>query len=132
MRRLVAILGVLLLAPAQASMESDGTWAAGVWAPTVWADNVWYEDDNVFVPDVVGLSTSAADTALQNAGLDTGNITTQCSAEPLNEVLGQIPIAGASVEPASLVDLVASTNVACPTATRRPNMNIGIGIGVTK
>jgi hypothetical protein len=45
MRRLALLLvSVLLLVPAQASMENDGTWAAGVWATTVWAAGVWFEE----------------------------------------------------------------------------------------
>jgi hypothetical protein len=67
----------------------------------------------VEVPNVVGLSLATADTALEAVGLDTGDTNTQCSSEPLDEVLTQDPIAGTFVSTGSLVDLLASNGVAC-------------------
>jgi hypothetical protein len=67
----------------------------------------------VEVPNVVGLSTAAADTTLEGAGLDTGSVNTQCSSKVLNEVLSQDPISGTFVLIGSTVDLIASTGVAC-------------------
>ena len=87
---------------------------------------------DVTVPNVVGLSLSAADTALEAATLDTGATTPQCSAEAADQVLGQTPIAGAMVSPGSLVDLVHSNGTLCPQASGRgTKIHIGIGIGVT-
>lgn len=67
----------------------------------------------VSVPDVVGLSANAADTAFEAVGLDTGTITQACSAEPANEVLTQDPTAATLVDPGSLVDLRTSSGASC-------------------
>ncbi len=69
--------------------------------------------EDVEVPDVVGLSLAAADTALEMVGLDTGTTSAVCSAEAANEVLEQDPLAGAFVELAALVDLEYSSGVEC-------------------
>jgi len=64
----------------------------------------------VTVPDVVGLTQSAAETAIQGAGLVVGTVTTQCDdVVPAGAVISQNPVAGASVQPGSAVDLVVST-----------------------
>lgn len=67
----------------------------------------------VSVPDVVGLSANAADTAFEAVGLDTGTITQACSAEPANEVLSQDPTAATLVDPGTLVDLHTSSGASC-------------------
>ena len=64
----------------------------------------------VTVPNVVGLSQSAATSAITGAGLTLGTVTQQASATvPAGNVLSQNPAAGASVAPGSAVDLVVSS-----------------------
>lgn len=67
----------------------------------------------VTVPNVVGLSATDADTALEADGLDTGTVTMRCSGEPLDEVLEQNPAAGSFVSVGALVDLETSTGSGC-------------------
>lgn len=129
----VALVALALSFPAYASLEEDGVWEGGVWASTVWEDDVWFENDpGVTVPNVVGLSLADADIALEAVSLDTGTTTAQCSGEAADEVLAQSPIAGASAQPASLVNLTYSDGMECASATRRPSIRVGIGIGVTQ
>ncbi len=64
----------------------------------------------VIVPNVVGLSESAATAALTGAGLTLGAVTRQASATvPAGSVIGQNPAAGASVARSAPVDLVVSS-----------------------
>lgn len=65
------------------------------------------------ITDIVGLSTSAADTALEADGFDTGTVTTRCSSEDENTVLSQSPAAGTSAAAGTTVDLVASNGTPC-------------------
>jgi hypothetical protein len=68
---------------------------------------------NVSVPDVVGQTQSAAETAVTNAGLSVGNVTQQNSdTVPSGSVISQNPAAGTSVAPGSSVDLVVSSGSA--------------------
>ena len=62
----------------------------------------------VVVPNVVGLTQANATTAITNAGLVVGTVTTQNNAAPAGQVIGQNPAAGASVAAGSAVDLVVS------------------------
>ena len=62
------------------------------------------------VPDVVGLTQSAATTALQNAGLVAGTVTNQASdSVPAGAVISQNPPAGTAVAPGASVALVVSS-----------------------
>jgi len=68
----------------------------------------------VTVPNVVGQAQSAAETAIQGAGLVVGTVTTQCdNVVPAGQVISQNPVAGSSVQPGSAVDLVVSSGP-CP------------------
>ena len=65
------------------------------------------------VPNVVGLTLSAASTALADAGLVVGLVTEQPSATvPVGSVISQAPTAATSVTAGSAVDLVVSTGAA--------------------
>jgi hypothetical protein len=65
---------------------------------------------SVSVPDVVGLTQSAATTAITNAGLVVGTVTQQASATvPAGSVISQDPVAGTSVAAGSAVDLTVSS-----------------------
>jgi len=60
----------------------------------------------IYVPDVVGMSRSAAESTIIAANLTLGTITT---AMPAGDVISQDPLAGAIVPEASTVDLVISS-----------------------
>lgn len=83
----------------------------------------------VQVPDVKGIDLEEADMALEAVSLDTGTVTTRCSAEEENIVLRQTPKAGAFVELGSLIDLVASSGEECP-PSGKPVNSISIDIGI--
>jgi len=69
----------------------------------------------VAVPDVVGLTQSAATTSITGAGLVVGTVSTAASAAiPAGSVVGENPAAGAQVSSGSAVNLVVSTGVAVP------------------
>ncbi|GJL57658.1 MAG: hypothetical protein NPIRA03_05150 [Nitrospirales bacterium] len=81
----------------------------GMLLPTFALPTVWAED----VPDVVGLSQGAAESAITGAGLAVGPITTANHATvPSGSVISQTPAAGASVAAGSAVSLVVSTGPA--------------------
>jgi len=72
------------------------------------------------VPNVVGMTQSAASTALTNSGLTLGAVTTQYSdSEPNGSVIGENPTAGSQVTPGSAVALATSVGVA-PTPAPNP------------
>jgi len=76
----------------------------------------------VTVPDVVGLTQSAAEAAITAAGLYVGQVTEACSdSVPAGSVISQNPVAGASVQPGSAVDLVVSTGP-CPVTVPVPDV----------
>jgi len=65
------------------------------------------------VPDVAGLTQAAAETAITNAGLTVGNVSTANSdTVPAGNVISQTPAASTEVTPDSTVDLVVSTGPA--------------------
>jgi hypothetical protein len=67
-------------------------------------------DNDVAVPNVVGLTQAAAQTALTNAGLTVGTVTTSPSETvQAGRVLSQTPTAGSNVAPGSAVSLVISS-----------------------
>jgi hypothetical protein len=62
------------------------------------------------VPDVVGLTQSAAEAAITNAGLVVGTVSTEISdTVPAGDVISQLPLAGTSVAPGTAVDLFVSS-----------------------
>ncbi len=68
---------------------------------------------NVTVPNVVGMTQSAASSAITGAGLTVGTVTTQSSSTvPSGQVISQNPAAGASVASGSAVNLVVSSGPA--------------------
>lgn len=103
-----------------------------------------YDDTipNVTVPSVVGLSTSAAQTAINNAGLDYGSTTTDVGATQGNEgkVKSQDPAGGTVVNAGSVVSIVSYhsnlvtvpdiTNLAWPAANAAIT-NAGFTVGNT-
>jgi beta-lactam-binding protein with PASTA domain len=67
----------------------------------------------VAVPNVVGMAQAAAETAITDAGLVVGTVTTQASDTiPAGEVISQNPTAGTEVAPGSAVDLIVSSGPA--------------------
>jgi outer membrane lipase/esterase len=74
------------------------------------------------VPNVVGLSETAAANALQAAGLTVGTVTHSTAPPniPYNSVISQAPAAGATVAPGSAVALNVSTAAGLATNPNRP------------
>ncbi len=67
------------------------------------------EEENVSVPDVVGLPQATAQTAITNGNLAVGNVTTANSPTvPAGDVISQDPVAGTQIAENSVVDLVVS------------------------
>jgi len=60
------------------------------------------------VPTLVGLARGGAETALAQAGLVSGGVSTRCSDQPAGRVLASTPGAGKRVSPGSAVALVVS------------------------
>jgi len=76
----------------------------------------------VIVPNVVGQAQSSAEALITSAGLVVGTVTTQCdNVIPVGQVISQNPVAGASVQPGSAVDLVVSTGP-CPVTVTVPDV----------
>ncbi|MCX5757590.1 MAG: PASTA domain-containing protein, partial [Candidatus Hydrogenedentes bacterium] len=79
--------------------------------------NIWditegktYPCLRIGIPDVVGMTQSAAQAAITNAGLTVGTVTQQPSATvPEGEVISQSPVAETQVASGSAVDLVVSS-----------------------
>jgi hypothetical protein len=80
----------------------------------------------VTVPDVVGLPQVTAETAITDAGLTVGTVT-QANSEtvPVDAVISQNPLAGASVAAGSAVDLVVSLGPAPVTVSSMSPDTIG-------
>ncbi len=96
--------------------------------------------NKVTVPNVVGISESAARSAISAAGLRTGTVTNQHSATvPVGHVISQTPAAGTRVTPNSAVNLVVSLGPATVPVPNLVNMTLsaaeatliqtGLGIG---
>lgn len=83
------------------------------------------------VPDLTGLTTGAANTALVAVGLISGNVSSSCSVVTSGLIISQNPAAGAVATLGSGVDMVTSTGVACA-PIRRSRMSMGIGNGMGK
>ena len=109
---LVAVLGVLALI------------LAGVIGWLVFRGNP--EDEKVSVPSVVGLQRAAAETALQDKGLEVEVKTQNDAAAPRNEVTEQDPEAGAFLVPGSTV---THHRVARPQEDRRPGPRGAVAAG---
>jgi uncharacterized protein (TIGR03437 family) len=101
---------------------------------------VTYTPPQVTVPNVVGLTQAAATTAIQNAGLSVGAVTTQSSATlPAGRVIGQNPGAASQLPQGSSVSLVVSSGqpaVTVPNVVGLPQsaataaiQNAGLAIG---
>jgi hypothetical protein len=74
----------------------------------------------VLVPDVVGLSQSAAATAISNANLVVGTVSQQSSSTvPVGNVISQDPPAGSSASEGAAVNLAVSTG---PSPVSVPNV----------
>jgi 6-phosphogluconolactonase len=87
--------------------------AAGVVVLTAAAVNVTISSGAVAVPNVVGLTQSAATTALTGVGLTLGTVTLASSANvPAGSVISQTPTAGAMVASPSAVNLSVSVGPA--------------------
>lgn len=125
-RRSAALALLLCCGTAGASLEHDGTWKGGVWSPTVWASGVWLEVPTIAVPDVIGMTASAADAALEGVGLDTGAVGNVCSTETVGLVVSQAPPAGALVAEGSAVAISLSTGVACKGAGGRLKLHLDL------
>ena len=80
------------------------------------------------MPNVVGLTQSAATTAITGAGLTVGTVTTASSTTvPAGSVISQSPVSGTQVSVGSAVSLVVSSGlpqVAVP-ERRRPDAECG-------
>jgi outer membrane lipase/esterase len=74
----------------------------------------------VKVPNLVGLSQTAAATALQGAGLTLGSITRGNSTVPYNYVASQAPAVNASVAAGTTVNVVISNGTNPPTNPHNP------------
>jgi hypothetical protein len=108
MRIAVAILALLVTASAWADFDS------GSFDTNSFSNQSFdFGDGTTTVPDVLGLDQAAADTALEAAGLDTGNVTSACSDEAMGDVVSQAPPSGTIVAEGSLVDLVTSSGTPC-------------------
>ena len=95
----------------------------------------------IAVPNVVGLTQTAAQTAITTAGLTVGNVTKANSATvAIGHVISQTPAAGSNVAPGSGVALVVSLGIAVPnvvgltqTAAQTAITTAGLTVGnVTK
>jgi hypothetical protein len=119
---------VLLLAalPRVGAAQCLGYYDASYAASGYYASGYLQEGGCGAVPDVTGLSTAAADTALMAVGLDTGAIYTRCSMSPVNEVVDQVPQADVILASGSLVDLFKSSGVACEGARARLRLNLEV------
>lgn len=89
------------------------------------------DSSGVAVPNLYGLTTGAANTALTGVGLISGNTSTSCSIVTVNLIVSQNPGAGVLVMLGSAVDMVTSTGVACPPIAKH-KMSIGNGFGFSK
>ena len=68
----------------------------------------------VYVPNLVGDTQSAADSAITGAGLVAGAVTYQASTVTIGDVVSESPIAGTQVLVGSSVSVVLSSGVAVP------------------
>jgi serine/threonine-protein kinase len=63
----------------------------------------------VLVPNVIGISQAEAETAIQQAGLTVGTVTTRPDNDaPAGEVIEQAPLSGVEQPPGTAIDLVVS------------------------
>jgi serine/threonine-protein kinase len=61
------------------------------------------------VPSIVGMAQSVAEDAIEKAGLEVGDVTTQENPSARGAVLSTSPAAGTSVAPSTRIDLVVSS-----------------------
>ncbi len=92
----------------------------------------------ITVPNVVGLTQAAAQTALINAGLKVGAVTTATSPKvAIGDVISQNPPAGSNVAAGSVVDLLVSLGTQVPNvvglaqaAAQTVITNAGLTVGI--
>ncbi|MGA2538124.1 MAG: protease pro-enzyme activation domain-containing protein [Terracidiphilus sp.] len=92
---------------------------------------------NIAVPNVVGDSESAAESAITSDGLDVGKVTTASSSTvPIGDVISETPAANTPVAPGKAICLVISTGVDVPdvvgeaeTAASSAITGIGLSVG---
>jgi hypothetical protein len=80
----------------------------------------------VTVPSVVGLTQFAAGTALVNAGLAMGTVTSLDDAMPTGQVIAQSPAAGARVAPESTINLSVSLGAGVPAPVEEWKENVPV------
>lgn len=81
------------------------------------------------VPNVVGLTQAAATTAIMNAGLVVGTVTSQSSANvPAGDVISQDPVAATEVNLGSSVNLVISSGSATNVSSQVQVSNTGFSL----
>lgn len=128
MIRTLALIGVLVLAalPRVGHAQCTG-YFTDTYNTTGYYSTGYFEEGGCnVVPNVISLSTAAADAALMAVSLDTGVIYTRCSGAPANEVVDQVPPAGTIVVSGFLVDLFKSSGVACEGARARLRLNLEV------
>lgn len=92
------------------ALSLNGRTSSGAGFSSTDCSNLSIQQKVISVPNVVGLTKSAAMTAIQAAGLFVGVVTTASSTTvPLGSVISQSPAAATQVNLASSVDLVIST-----------------------
>jgi uncharacterized repeat protein (TIGR03803 family) len=86
----------------------------------------------VAVPNVVGLTQTAATTSITGAGLVVGTVSMESSSTvPSGDVISQNPVAPTEVTLGSVVNLVISTGEMMPTISMSVTPNSGSGTGPT-
>jgi hypothetical protein len=115
MGRLPISLGAALSLLLGAGVAYGASFSSSSFATTSYDENSFSfgADPPVTVPDVVGLSQAAADTALEAEGLDTGTVASVCSAATAGNVVSQAPPAGALVDAGTTVNLSVSSGTPC-------------------
>jgi beta-lactam-binding protein with PASTA domain len=115
MGRLPVTLGASLALLLGAGAVYGASFSNSSFATTSFSENSFSfgADPPVAVPNVVGLDEAAADSALEADGLDTGTVTSVCSAATMGDVVSQAPPAGALVAAGSTVNLFVSSGTPC-------------------
>ncbi len=72
------------------------------------SDSITLEEDEIIVPNVVGMTQPAAEQAIVQVGLVATAATAYHDTVPAGQVIGQNPVAGAIAEPGSTVHIVVS------------------------
>lgn len=102
LRALVAALGLVL---AQAASATYFGFAGGAF--------VYQSQTGTAIPNVIGITAAAADTALVAAGFVSGTVAARCSAATSGLVVVQNPAAGTLAAAGAAVDLLTSNGTPC-------------------